>query len=380
MADKVSNVHEGAQRTGQQIDRQTILLNIVWFLLPASCRSELWGNFHERYKSSWHLLRETFNAIRGVIRSQTEEAYYPGMAIIQMLTMTASLLGTITPFRAGILALFASAGLLVRDAYMDPTKRGYACFLWDAVTAIALLAILQVFAVLRSPGPLRAAVPLIGVQALAGGASASFFRLIFKMPPNPLDRAYEDYRDIFRVNVLWFTACIALIYPILEMVPFDTPGIDGFLIAAPIMVASLRLHQQREGLGGAQSPRLTSISEDPDEQDARVKNATLIVPTKALAGRLLEVGFFVLLGVPVAAALRKWWTNQDAGIDWSLVRANTGSLLILSIFWIRMRQLNDETIKALQEKVKAAVKERQEKLRAELKAKEKPPEETDDHI
>ena len=89
---------------------------------------------------------------------------------------------------------------------------------------------------------------------MAGGASASFFRLIFKMPRNPLDRAYEDYRDIFRINALWFTACYALMYTTVEVVPFDTPGIVFFLIAAPIVVACLVLHPQREGLGGALAP------------------------------------------------------------------------------------------------------------------------------
>jgi len=367
MADKVSNVQKRAQKV-RRINYRTILFKIVWWLLPAHIRSELWGNFQQSYKSPWHLIRETVNAIRGVIRRQTEEPYYPGMAIIQMLTITVSLLGTMTPFRAGVLAGAVSAGLLVRDAYTNPDKRGYACFLWDAVTAIALLAVLQVLDVLRPSGALLAAFPWIGVQSLAGGASASFFRLIFRMPPNPLDRAFDDYRVIFYINVLWFTVCIVLMSAAVDAVPFDTPGLVSFLSGAPIVVACMLLHQQREGLGGALSPRLTSISEHPVQQDARVKNATLVVPPETLAGRLLEIGFFVLLAVPFAAALWKWWTKQDAWIDWYQVRPIAGALLILSIFWIRIRQLNAETLKALQKKVKE-----------ELKALEKPPEKKDDH-
>ena len=49
-------------------------------------------------------------------------------------------------------------------------------------------------------------------------------------------------------------------------------------------------------------------------------------------------------------------------------------LLILAIFWIRIRQLNAETVEALQEKVDEELK------REELKRLEKPPEKTDDDI
>ena len=75
------------------------------------------------------------------------------------------------------------------------------------------------------------------------------------------------------------------------------------------------------------------------------------------------------MAAPFAIALWKWWTKQDAGIEWSQLRANAGELLILAIFWIRLRQLNTETVKALQEKVDE-----------ELKRLEKPPEKTDDDI
>ncbi len=50
MADKVSNVQERAQKV-RRIDHRTILFKIVWWLLPAHSRSELWGNFQQSYKS-----------------------------------------------------------------------------------------------------------------------------------------------------------------------------------------------------------------------------------------------------------------------------------------------------------------------------------------
>ena len=89
MADKVSNVQKRAQKV-RRINYRTILFKIVWWLLPAHIRSELWGNFQQSYKSPWHLIRETVDAIRGVIRRQTKDPYYPGMALVQTLAISAS--------------------------------------------------------------------------------------------------------------------------------------------------------------------------------------------------------------------------------------------------------------------------------------------------
>ena len=154
-----------------------------------------------------------------------------------------------------------------------------------------------------------------------------------------------------------------------EAIPFKTPGIVFFLTVSPIVVPCLVLNLQFGGLGGALSPRLTSLTVHPVQREADRKTATLVVPPQTLAGRLLEIAFFVLLVVPFAAALGKWWTGQDADIDWDLVRATAGALLILSVFWLRMRELNAETLEALQKKAKEAIK-----------ASQKPPEKTDDHV
>ena len=164
MAKKVSEVQ-------QAIDRRRIVLNAVWWLLPVSSRRDLWGDFYETYRSPWQLIRKTLKVIWGAIRAQTDEPYYPGMALVQTLAISASLLGTLTAFSAGIVAGAVSAGLLIRDGYMDPKKKGYACFLWDSVTAIALLVVLQAIVVLRPPVHLVSAVLWIAAQSVVGGAS-----------------------------------------------------------------------------------------------------------------------------------------------------------------------------------------------------------------
>jgi len=320
------------------------------------------------------LIRETVDAIRGVIRRQTKDPYYPGMALVQTLAISASLLATMTPFQAGVVAGAVSGGLLVRDGYMNPQKRGYAAFVWDSVTAIALLAVLQILFSLRSSEPLLSAIPWIAAQSIAGGASGSFFRLIFKMPPNPLDRVLEDYWIIFYINLLWFAACVASMYTASQAVAVETTGIVFFLNAAPPVIACMLLRLQSDNLGGTLAAPLMSLTKHPVQQRADHAKARLVVPPETLQRRCLEIGFFVLMAAPFAIALWKWWTKQDAGIDWIQLRANAGALLILAIFWVRLRQLNAETVEALQEKVDEELK------REERKRLEKPPEKTDDDI
>ena len=72
MADKVSNVQKRAQKV-RRINYRTILFKIVWWLLPAHIRSELWGNFQQSYKSPWHLIRETINAVNGLEIAKAEK-------------------------------------------------------------------------------------------------------------------------------------------------------------------------------------------------------------------------------------------------------------------------------------------------------------------
>jgi hypothetical protein len=358
VADEVS---DGQQTIGRGA---RIVLNAVWWLLPVSSRPALWGDFYETYRSPQQLMRKTLKVIWGAVRSQTEEPYYPGMALVQTLAISASLLGTLTPLSAGIVAGAVSAGLLIRDVYMDPAKKGYACFLWDSVTAIALLVVLQAFYVPRWSGHLAVTVLLIAAQSVAGGASASFFRLIFKMPRDPLQRLFEDYQDTFHINVLWCTACIALLYTTVTAVSLSRMG--SVLIFSQCVAAALLIRLPSDRLGGVAAPHLMSLRVHPVQQKAQIKTGSLPQPPETLQGRLLEIGFFVVTAAPFAIALWLWWTKQDTGIEWGEVRANAGSLVILSIFWIRIRALNAETVEALDQKVKE-----------KIKALEKPPEKTD---
>src|SRR5262249_27913621 len=133
---------------------------------------------------------------------------------------------------------------------------------------------------------------------------------------------------------------------------------------ATVVVVLIRLQSDR--LGGVAAPKLLSLGVHPVQQEAQIRKELLPQPPQTLQRRLLEIGFFVLLAVPFAFALWLWWTKLDTGIKWRQVLANAVSLSILSILWIRLRALNAETVKALDEKVKE-----------ELKKLEKPPEKTD---
>jgi hypothetical protein len=358
MADKVPKV--------PQIDWREIVLKVLRRLVPARYRSRYRAEFPHTGKSPGQMIRLTLRSIGGFIGSQTTEDYYPGMAVVEVLTIVASLLGKLTPLSAGIVAGAVSGLLVIRDTYMDREKKGYARFLWDSVIAIALLIVFQGFIALRSSGHLRAAVPWIAAQSLAGGASASFFRLIFKMPPNPFDRALEDYKDILKLNIVWIVACEALMYTSVEAVPY---GPLGFLSGAPFVVGAVLINLQSPRIGGALAPELTSLKIHPVQQEADHAKGTLALPAQTPAQRCLELGFFAVLLLPFAAALWIWWTKQSADVDWRQLRANAGALLILSIFWIRIRAVNAETVKALDKKVKE-----------ELKKLEKPPEKTDHDV
>ena len=189
------------------------------------------------------------------------------------------------------------------------------------------------------------------------------------MPPNPLDRVLEDYWIIFYINLVWFASCVATMYTASQAVPIETTGIVFFLNAAPPVIACMLLRLQSDSLGGTLALPLISLRTHPVQQRADHAKARLVVLPETIQRRCLEIGFFVLMAAPFAIALWKWWTTQDAGIEWSQLRVNAGELLILAIFWIRLRELNTETVKAIQEKVDE-----------ELKRLEKPPEKTDDDI
>ena len=165
--------------------------------------------------------------------------------------------------------------------------------------------------------------------------------------------------------MLWWTACIGLLYATVTAVPLPGP-VGSVLIVSQFTVATVLIRLQSDRLGGVAAPHLVSLRVHSVHQEAQIKKDSLPRPPQTLQGRLLEIGFFVVTAVPFATALRLWWTKQDTGIEWGQVRANAGSLVILSIFWIRIRALNAETVKALDQKVKE-----------KIKALEKPPEKTD---
>jgi hypothetical protein len=357
MAHKVPNI---------QIGRPRLLLTIVWLLLPISCRSDSWGDFHETYTTPGRLMRRTFKAIQGAIRSQTEERYYPGRALMQMLAIPASLLGILTPFGAVVVAGSVTAGLFVRDLYTNPKNKGYACFLWDAVIATCLLIVFQALVFLGSSGHLISVAPRIAAQSVVGAASAAFFRLIFRMPQNPFDRVLEDYKDVLTLNLIWIVACEVLMYTSVVAVSYRPLNL---LSGAPLAVGAALIRLESPGLGGVLAPRLMSLTTNLVRQTADRAKGRLALPAQTPAQFCLELGYFAVLLLPFGAALWKWWTKQDVDVDWTQVRANAFSLLILSAFWLRIRELNDETVKAFDQKVKD-----------ELKRLDKPPEETDDGI
>ena len=96
MADKVPNLQQRPRKKGKHLDKRTILLNIVWWLLPKYCRDQLWSDFYESYRSPRHLVRQTVKAIGGFIRSQTKKSYYGGMALIN--TSSAGISGRVHIF------------------------------------------------------------------------------------------------------------------------------------------------------------------------------------------------------------------------------------------------------------------------------------------
>ena len=60
-----------------------------------------------------------------------------------------------------------------------------------------------------------------------------------------------------------------------------------------------------------------------------------------------------LLAAPLAVAVWRWWMGQDADVDWRQVGANAGALLILAVFWTRIKKLNRETVEALKKETAA---------------------------
>ena len=69
----------------------------------------------------------------------------------------------------------------------------------------------------------------------------------------------------------------------------------------------------------------------PPRLPAKPAKRTFRGPRKRFKDAFSRLDFFVVTAVPFAIALRLWWTKQDTGIEWGQVRANAGSLVILSI-------------------------------------------------
>src|SRR5262249_34883100 len=145
----------------------------------------------------------------------------------------------------------------------DREKKGYARFLWDSVIAIALLVVFQGFVAFQSSGHLLAAAPWIAAQSLAGGAAASFFRLIFRMPQNPFDRALEDYTNILMINILWIAVCQALMYTSVVAVSYRPINL---LTGLPFVVGVTLIRLQSPRIGGVLAPQLTSLKIHPLRQ------------------------------------------------------------------------------------------------------------------
>ena len=108
---------------------------------------------------------------------------------------------------------------------------------------------------------------------------------------------------------------------------------------------------QSDSLGGVQKEPPLTLGVDPVEQEADIKSAALIVPPATLLLRSLHSLFFVPFAAPLAIAVWRWWAGQDADVDWRQVFANTGALVLLAAFWIKISRLNRETVASLRQKV-----------------------------
>lgn len=323
-----------------QIGPPKILAAVAWRLIPATFRQQLWADFLERYQSPRLLLHRTAKAINGAVLSQVREPGYGSLAAAEACILYIALCGALQPASAIVLAVTVSGALVVRDGYMDRRKRGYVCFLWDAVAATALLAGLQLLT-------LGAEAPAMAAQAVVGGVAVSFFRLIFRMPEDPRQRVFDEYRDTLQINVLWMVACEALMLTSLDAVAAHMPGRDAFFAGAPIAAWGLALRLRSDSLGGVRKEPLLSLRVNPLKQEAALKRDSLIVPSSLTLPQCFEVLFFVLMAAPLAIAAWRWATGQDSDVDWFQVGANAGALLILTVFWIKIRKLNAETVKGL---------------------------------
>lgn len=264
-----------------QIGPPKILAAVVRRLIPPSCRQELWADLIKRYRSPQHLIRRTAKAIKGAIVSQVGEPGYGSLVAGEVCILYVALSGALPPMAAIALALAVSAALIFRDGYMDRTKRGYVCFLWDAIAATALVAGLQFLWTLAATG----LTLIFAAQWIVGGVAVSFFRLIFRMPEDPRQRLFDEYRDTMQINVLWMVACEALMFTSLEAVP---AGGDAFFAAAPIVIWGMALRLQSDSLGAVKKDPFLSLRENPLRQEAAVKKDLLIVPSSTIDGCALS--------------------------------------------------------------------------------------------
>lgn len=321
-----------------------MLAAVLWRLLPISCRQQLWADFIERYESPQHLMRRTAKAIHGAVLEQVREPFYGSLVAGEVCTLYIALVGVLPHMLTVLLALMVPAALIVRDGYMDRKKRGYVCFLWDAVAATALLAALQ-FAWVPQWEAMARSAP----RWVIGGVAVSFWRLIFRMPEDPCERLFDEYRDMLQLNALWIVACEALMITSLLAVPAHIPERDTFFSAAPIVLWAVAIRQRLNSIGGGLLKKaVLSPFKYPVKQDLAIKLNFL---SAMLLWVCSEILFFVVMASPLAIVVWRWWTGQDGDVDWLQVDANAGALVILTAFSIKIKKLNRQTAEGLQKHI-----------------------------
>jgi len=341
-------------------------------LIPGPRRGLISGDWYESYVSPRGYIRKAARAIPVIVADEVRRTFNLAFVTGEACVLYISFAGArLLPLLAVIAAVIAV--LTVREAYLDPARRSQQEAATHGIVGSTAAFLSQVLLGIAAPS-----LTLPYGMMIRGAAISlmmmSAWRLVFYLKTTPADEpgaarraVRESYSATRRMNILWVTACIVLIFTSTEAVPATIKGRDFLFVFIPLVVLfvayrlKLNVPDRTAGMSGP-----LHLSGDPYKQELSVKRDMLWTPGRSADSGVpwsacLEVLFFVLLALPLCIAVWRWWSGDPAAglVDWFQVGANFGAFVSLLVLWLYIKRLNRKMVNALQEMIDAANRELQ---------------------
>ncbi len=304
-------------------------------------------------------------AVAGVIRDQMEASFniwlLIGEASFFYISICFPLAGAPLLQLAALMVLVLPL-LRLRDAYAYPAEGSFREMLLDAAWTGACVIAFQEAARFMAP---RLALPILNVYfAVAGAVMAAAWRMISRRqgPADPRHRELKERRIVvWHANVLFFVAGLTVLLSSQDAVP-GSPNRDRLLGALPVWLMLASTVLRKAYYRSIWERPLLSIV-DPDLKELSWDRATLWFRDKVSIFRadlITEVGYFGVLSYLVFVAAWRWVSDDPLSVmtDWLQVGVNLVAIMLLGLLWVRIKKMNEQLAKAIEEEIRLRELER----------------------